>query len=73
MCVLLVILCVSCRWFIATLVTAIVALTLVTVLALAEFVAYYTDQATRSVLQPYIGISHTEFYAPAIRRMVEGH
>jgi len=54
-------------------VTAIVALTLVTVLALAEFVAYYTDQATRSVLQPYIGISHTDFYAPAIRRMVEGH
>lgn len=52
------------RWFLATLVTAVVVLMLTVMVALAEFIAYYTDQTDRKILQPYRDLgasqSHTE-------------
>ena len=42
------------RWFLATLVTGIIGLLLVVVVALVEFIAYYTDRDNRMILQPFI-------------------
>ncbi|XP_052816943.1 palmitoyltransferase ZDHHC1-like [Mya arenaria] len=47
------------RWFIATLVTAIVALLLVSVLAMVEFIVYFTDQDDRTILQPFRELNST--------------
>lgn len=47
------------RWFLATLITAVVALSLVTVISLVEFITYFTDQDDRRILQPYRGMSNS--------------
>ncbi|XP_045193482.2 palmitoyltransferase ZDHHC1-like [Mercenaria mercenaria] len=53
------------RWFLATLVTAIIALLLTVVVALVEFIAYYTDQTNRAILQPYRDLNSSLEYTEA--------
>lgn len=53
------------RWFLATLVTAIIALLLTVVVALVEFITYYTDQTNRAILQPYRDLNSSLDYKEA--------
>lgn len=53
------------RWFLATLITGIIGLLLVVIVALAEFIAYYTDRDNRAILQPFIVLESAQNYTDA--------
>ncbi|KAH3795947.1 hypothetical protein DPMN_149509 [Dreissena polymorpha] len=53
------------RWFIATVVSAVVAIAWESGLAVMEFVTYFTDQASRRILQPYIDLGPMQHYKEA--------
>ncbi|KAL4234745.1 putative palmitoyltransferase zdhhc1 [Mactra antiquata] len=53
------------KWFLATLVTATVALVLIFIVSLTEFIVYFTDKTDRKILQPYRDLNSSLEYTEA--------